>query len=162
MEQKQFANAIQLLEEGKLTEAREALMTLLESEPDNPHLLFQSARVYDLLGRETDAIPYYERAISQGLTGPDLERAYIGLGSSYRCIGEYDKSAETLRQGINRFPNNRVLQVFLSMALYNTGEHREAMELLLRNLAETTSDESIGRYKKALLFYAGKLDETWK
>jgi len=35
------------------------------------------------------------------------------------------------------------------------------MELLLINLAETTSDETILPYKKALLFYAPQLDQVW-
>jgi hypothetical protein len=54
------------------------------------------------------------------------------------------------------------MQVFLAMALYNTGECREAVELLLRNLAETTGDEGISACKRAILFYAGRLDETWR
>jgi hypothetical protein len=53
------------------------------------------------------------------------------------------------------------MQVFLAMALYNAGECREAVELLLRNLAETTGDEGISAYNRAILFYAGRLDETW-
>jgi predicted Zn-dependent protease len=77
-------------------------------------------------------------------------------------LGEYRKAVEVLHGGTTRFPNNRAMQVFLAMALYNTGECREAVELLLRNLAETTGDEGISAYKRAILFYAGRLDETWR
>lgn len=37
-------------------------------------------------------VPYYEQAIANGL---EVE-SYIGLGSTYRCIGEYDKAIVTL------------------------------------------------------------------
>jgi hypothetical protein len=42
----------------------------------------------------------------------DLEGAILGLGSMYRTLGEYEKSKDTLDKGIERFPNNRALQVF--------------------------------------------------
>jgi hypothetical protein len=52
------------------------------------------------------------------------------------------------------------MEVFLAMALHNVGMHAEAMERLLRTLAETSAESSIRRYKRAILFYSDKLDET--
>ena len=48
--------------------------------------------------------------------------------------------------------------MFLSISLYNLGEHREAMELLLRTLAETSSDPRVRYYRRDITFYSGKLD----
>jgi hypothetical protein len=62
---------------------------------------------------------------------------------------------------LSEFPQSRPLQVFLSLALYNTQQYKEAMELALTNLLETTSDESLQYYKRGLLFYTAHLDETW-
>lgn len=115
--------------------------------------------MHDKLGLEREAIPFYERAIAQGLSGDDLKGAMLGLGSTYRCLGEYQKPAELLRDGARLFPDGREFEVFL--ALYNLGDPQGAMELLLRNLAETSHDAGIIRYKNALLFYAGNLDERW-
>jgi tetratricopeptide (TPR) repeat protein len=128
----------------------------------SPQINYQCAWVHDLLGREHEAVPFHERAIEGGLTGEDLEGAMLGLGSTYRALGEYQRAVEALRGGTTRFPNNRAMQVFLAMALYNAGECREAVELLLRNLAETTGDEGISAYNRAILFYAGRLDDTWR
>jgi hypothetical protein len=36
------------------------------------------------------------------------------------------------------------------------------MELLLKELAETSADETIKAYSRALVFYSDKLDETFK
>ena len=121
---------------------------------------YQCAWAHDVLGLEREAVPFYERAIEGGLGGKDLEGAILSLGSSHRVLGEYTRSVEVLRDGLARFPENRAMQVFLAMALFNVGEHSRAMELLLRNLAETTADEGISVYKRAISFYAGRLDET--
>jgi len=59
------------------------------------------------------------------------------------------------------FPDNRAFQVFLAMTLYNLRRYQEAMELLLTTLAETTSDEAILQYQRAILFYAPQLDQVW-
>jgi len=153
--------AIQQREAGELGEAERTLRTLLELNPEDPAANYQRAWVCDLTDREREAIPFYERAISNGLSGRDLEGAVLSLGSSYRAVGQYEKAAEVLRDGADRFPENRAMQVFLAMALYNTGEHHPAMRLLLRNLVETTEDSETLVYKEAVLFYADRLDETW-
>ena len=158
----ELERAIYLRENGRAEEARELLLELLAEKPDDPQINYQCAWVHDSLGREREAVPFYERAIEEGLTGEDLEGAMLGLGSTYRTLGECQRAVEALRSGTTQFPNNRAMQVFLAMALYNTGECREAVELLLRNLAETTGDEGISAYNRAILFYAGRLDETWE
>ena len=87
--------------------------------------------------------------------------AHVNLGSSHRAIGQYEQAVAVWRAGIARFPDNRALPVFLAMAQHNLGDHAAAAETLLRHLAETTSDPWIARYRRAILFYADKLDETW-
>ncbi len=143
-----------------MEEARAALLKLLERDPEDPAVNYQGAWVHDRMGREREAIPLYERAISRGLSGEDLEGAILSLGSSYRAVGEHAKAAEVLRGGVARFPENRATQVFLAMALHDVGEHERAMELLLRNLAETSSDAKIAFYKEAISFYANRLNES--
>jgi predicted Zn-dependent protease len=64
-----------------------------------------------------------------------------------------------LRRGVREFPQHRALQIFLAMALYNTQQHREAMEIVLANLLETTSDQTINYFKRPLAYYATHLDE---
>lgn len=152
--------AIRLREAGELEEARAVLLKLLERDPEDPAVNYQCAWVYDRMGREREAIPLYERAIERGLSGGDLEGAILSLGSSYRAVGNYAKAAEVLRGGVARFPQNRAMQVFLAMALHNVGEHEWAMEILLRNLAETSSDPEILAYKEALSFYANHLNDA--
>ncbi len=46
------------------------------------------------------------------------------------------------------------------MALYNSGEHHEAMRILLHLLATTSQDASVQEYRRAIALYAGDLDST--
>lgn len=161
--------AIQLRETGRarqdqtiLEQARTLLLELHAAYPDDAEITFQLAVVHDNLGLEHESIPFYLRALELNLAGPDLERALLGLGSTYRVLGEYEKAEETLRRGVKEFPNNHALQAFLAMALYNRQQYKEAMELALTNLLETTSDEKLQYFKRGLLFYATHLDETWE
>src|SRR5258706_5562368 len=153
-----LAEAIQLRETGRakqdqamLEEARTLLLELAAAYPDDAEITFQTAVVHDNLGLERESIPFYLRALEQGLSGADLERALLGLGSTYRGLGEYQKAEETLRRGVKEFPDNRALQVFLAMALYNMQRYKEAMELALTNLLETTSDERLQYFKRPLM-----------
>ncbi len=47
------------------------------------------------------------------------------------------------------------------MGYYNIDEHSKAMELLLSSLVETSKDEGILRYQRAIRFYSDKLNQTW-
>lgn len=174
--QDRLAKAIQLRETGRakqdrtmLEEARTLLLELVAAYPNEAEITYQTAIVHDNLGLEREAIPFYIRVLEQGLSGSDMatklmkrERAFLGLGSTYRVLGEYQKAEETLRRGLEEFPRSRALQVFLALVLYNTQKQKEAMELVLTNLLETTSDETLQYYKRGLVYYASHLDETWE
>jgi tetratricopeptide (TPR) repeat protein len=157
----QLARAQALDDAGQPEAALAILRDLVIAHPDNPQVQLRTAYACDGLGYEREAIPHYERAMALGLTDYDLQTAYVNLGSSHRAIGEYERAAAVWRDGIARFPDNRALPVFLAMAQHNLGAHTAAMETLLRHLAETTTDPWITRYRRAILFYSDKLDETW-
>ena len=88
----ELTHAVRLREEGKPEEARSILLRLMEKHPDDPLVSYQCAWVHDVLGLEREAVPFYERAIANGLAGEDLEGAIVSLGSSYRVEDEYAKS----------------------------------------------------------------------
>lgn len=154
--------ALVLRKSGEYKASNELFLKLVLNYPDDAVLSYQCAWSFDLLGDEVKAIPYYEKAIQLGLPSKDLEEAYIGLGSSYRTIGEYEKSKDVFLQGIEAFPTSQVLKTFYSMTLYNLNEHSQAMEILLKCLIQTTNDKEILSYKKAIELYAGQLDRIWK
>lgn len=137
------------------------LRAAIEAAPADPLAAYALASEFDGRGREREAIPWYERAVALGLSGDELEMALLQLGSSHRALGEYERAVAVWRDALARFPQNRGLAVFLAMGLHNLGDHSAAAEVLLRQLAETSGDPWIARYRRAILFYADKLDQTW-
>ncbi|RDU37168.1 hypothetical protein DRW41_10840 [Neobacillus piezotolerans] len=158
----ELEKAVALRNSGHHKESNELLVKLVQEFPNDATINYQCAWSFDLLGEEAKAVPFYEKAIQSGLPSKELEGALLGLGSTYRTLGEYEKSNSIFLKGIEAFPENRAIQVFYSMTLYNLNEHSKAMELLLKCLIETTNDEEITKYKRALDFYLDKLDEIWK
>ena len=152
---------LQLRKEDKLEEALQVMKNLLEQEPSNATYQYQMAWCNDALGHEKAAVPYYKRAIELGLPPEQLKGAYLGLGSTYRTLGQYEESRDVLSDGIQAFPHNNELKVFFAMTLYNLGEHNEAMQHLLHVITHTTNDEEVLKYKRAIDFYKDRLDEVW-
>lgn len=158
---KDLDKAIRLRKERKLQESNEILLHLVNKYPNDATINYQCAWSFDTLGLEKSAIQYYEKAISIGLPDEDLRSAYLGLGSTYRTLGQYKESQKVFKEGLSKFPQDRAMEVFYAMTLYNLTEHSKAMEILLNSISKTSLDKDINKYKKAIEFYADKLDEIW-
>ena len=152
--------AIQLRKDEHYEEALVALQALRAKSPNDPVLNYQCAWTCDAQGKEGAAVPYYEAALANGLTGEDRRSALLGLGSTFRCLGKYDRSLQVLEDGIRQFPEYRALRVFHALTLYNLQRPADAVGALLTELVETTSDSTIKAYGRALTFYSDKLDQT--
>ncbi len=159
--EEKLAFAIHLRESQQHEQARAFVLSLHSEFPNDPQVNYQCAWIHDLLGLEREAIPFYEKAIQTGLSGKDLQGALLGMGSTYRCIGEYQKAKATFQRALQLFPEQHEFKVFLAMVHHNLGEHTKAIPLLLNSLAETSDNEGIIRYQRAIRFYANKLDEIW-
>ena len=153
--------AIAARNEERFDEAENLFRELVAEFPDSAEVEYHFAWMCDKKGDESGAVPHYERAISLGLSGDDLRGALLGLGSTYRTLGQYDNAVKTLQQGIEIFPDSKEFPTFLAMALYNIGEHKQAVSLLLKTLVEASDDERIQRFSRAILFYADDLDKIW-
>ncbi|MFC3747871.1 tetratricopeptide repeat protein [Paenibacillus sp. GCM10012306] len=153
--------AVALRGSGQAEQARTLLLEQLEGHPQHARLHYQLAWTHDVLGLERAAVPYYETSLALGLPPEDQAGALLGLGSTYRTLGEYERAKAILAQGMAEFPDRREFPVFYAMALHNLGAHSDAMRILLEQLAATSVDEGIRSYSKAIAFYADKLEQTW-
>jgi tetratricopeptide (TPR) repeat protein len=162
MMKEQLEKALQFRSEGEFAASNHILVELVKLYPQDALVNYQCAWSFDVLGREREAIPFYEKAVSLGLAGEDLEGALLGMGSTYRTLGEYESSHHTFRKGMELFPDNRAMKVFYAMTLYNLQQHPQAMEILLQCIAESSSDSEIQKYKRAILFYSDQLDKVWE
>jgi tetratricopeptide (TPR) repeat protein len=149
--------AVDLRNRGCYEESRSILIQLTKTSAD-PNVFYHCAGTLDVMELEREAIFFYEKALSLGLEGESVRGCYIGLGSTYRSIGEYQKAIDTLEKGLSLFPDEDVMKVFLAMAKYNNQDYNEAMKILL-NL--TLKHNNIKDYSKAIAYYSDKLDDIW-
>lgn len=156
-----LAAATSMREAGRDEEARRVLLDLQAEQPESAAVNLQCAWVHDKLGLEAEAVPFYEKALELGLEGDELRDALLGLGSTYRALGQYEKAVSILRRGVELFPDHAGLKVFLAMALYNSGDFKEACEMLLQVVTETSDHPTVMAYRRALSLYAEDLDRTW-
>jgi tetratricopeptide (TPR) repeat protein len=154
--------AIKLREAELLEEAKTILFDLAREEPRNPSVWYQLAWVHDVLTLEKGAVSYYIIALELGLAGEERQGALLGLGSTYRSLGMYDNAVSVFEEAIKEYPERREFRVFYAMTLFNLKDYGQAMEILLKQLADTSEDKGIQAYKKAIHFYADKLDQIWK
>jgi len=146
---------------GKHEEACALAVALVAQSPEDTELQYQAACVHDFLGREASAVPFYLAAISGGLSAEHLRSAYLGLGSTYRALGQYAQAEHTLREGLVQFPDAAELKAFLAMALHNLGKSKQAIELLLTVLAQSSNEVHIQGLREAILFYAQDIERSW-
>ncbi len=142
---------------GQVAQVLKQLKELDAQFPNVAEINYQLAWTCDVLGREAEALPYYEKAVALGLPANELAGALLGLGSTLRNLGKLERSAEVLRSGQAQFPDNREFDVFLALTLHNLGQHAEATKLLLTVIADTSEDPGLTAYQRAIRFYAGKL-----
>jgi len=146
---------------GALAVTLPRLEQLAERYPNIPEIHYQIAWTCDTDGQPAGAIPHYEKAIAQGMSPIELSGAMLGLGSSLRLTGAFDRSEKVLRDGKARFPDHHEFDVFLAMTLHNLGRHAEAMELLLTTLVDTAEDPGITAQGRTIRFLASQLDRRW-
>lgn len=154
-----LAEGVRWRESGKLDECLERMLELTQQYPDDAAVAYQTAWIHDRLGAERDAVPYYRKALASGtLCAEDRIGAMIGCASTLRVLGEYDQAVELLESAVKEFPDDGSAKVFLAMALYNLARHHDAMNVLLRLVAETSTAPGIKAYRAAIVEYAEDLD----
>ncbi|WP_430788290.1 tetratricopeptide repeat protein [Virgibacillus flavescens] len=155
----QIDQTIKLRDNGEEEQARQIFIELVRQNRGNAELNFHCAQTHDGMGLEEEAVDYYEKAIEIGLPDELLKDAYVCLGSTYKVIGEYEKSLEVLTNGEEKFPHYEPLKAFKSLTLHSMGDHSKALETALVTLLKTTNDKDLQKYSRALHYYAGSLEE---
>ncbi|BEM64006.1 tetratricopeptide repeat protein [Serratia marcescens] len=148
----------QLKTQGRYQEATALALRQLAAEPEAAMLHFQLACLYDVQDLEQQAIPCYLAALARDLPPAQRREAWLGLGSTYRALGEYPASLRAFDDGLTEFPQANELMLFRAMALYNLDENKRAVADLLLLLADTSSDPDIRGYQRAIRHYAADLN----
>ena len=133
-----------------------AMRTLVDERPgDDPAALYEWASVHDALGRELEAIPLYEQAISFGLDEIRLPQAQIQLASSLRNVGKPLAAIEILESMEPSETTGHAREAFLALALWSAGEPNVALRVALIALGDT-----LPRYRASVERYAADLERA--
>ena len=156
-----LAEGVRWREEGRLEDALARMLGLSARYPDDGTVAYQTAWIHDRMGLEDAAVPHYRRALESGRLSPeDRLGALTGCGSTLRALGRYEEAAELLTAATAEFPDDGALRAFLAMTLHNLGRSGEAVTLLLRLLAASSTAPNIPAYRKAIEYYAQDLDRV--
>ena len=154
-------------DESRPAQSIASMRALVGRHPDVGALAtFELAGVYDSLGLEAEAVPFYRQALDDGLDQAHAARARIQLASTLRNLGRIDEAidllsqpggAETdgLKEGASRADASRAdasRRAFLALALHSAGRHDEALREALEALIPT-----LPRYQRSLSGYAAEL-----
>ncbi|MGZ3656602.1 MAG: tetratricopeptide repeat protein [Bdellovibrionota bacterium] len=157
----EYKRADELLKKGEAAEALSLLEAITRREPQNPKAWFELAGAFDFLGRESEALPHYERALALGidsLPAEDRPRLFVQMGSTLRNLKKYSEAKKLLTSGLELFPGHGAITAFLGLTAYSNGSYRAAARHFLAASLAPAGDHSLQDYARALRFYNEKLD----
>ena len=148
-----------LSREEQEEEALALAASLVERHPEDPRSHFEYAGVLDFQGREADAVAPYRRAQALGLSGDDLPRLYVQLGSTLRNVGETEEAVRFLAEGRERFPEHAAIRAFHALVLVGASRCVEAVVNLLELVIDNPASIDFDGYDRALRQYTAQLAE---
>jgi len=146
-----------LREAGKQDEHLAAARVLAGEEPANVEAQLEAAYAHDRVGREREAIVYYDAAYRLGVPDADKRVFYVGFGSTLRNVGRADESVAVLAQAIAEDPGYAPFHAFLALALFSSGHPREALAAMLGVALEVAKAGAFDHYERALGDYHREL-----
>lgn len=126
------------------------LQDLADAHPAVAEVAFQLAWTLESLGRETEAIPHYEKAISLGLPPNEQSGALIGLAACLLATDQTNQAASALESGQRQFPEQPEFAVYLAIVRHAQGRSAEALQLAMETLLDTSEDPGITAYQRDL------------
>jgi tetratricopeptide (TPR) repeat protein len=142
---------------GQAEDALAIMRALVERCPNDPRAHFEFAGALDYQGREDEAVAPYRRAQTLGLSGSDLPRLYVQLGSTLRNVGEFNEAVEFLQEGRTLFPDHAAIRAFHALALLSAGQSLESVVSLLDVIVAHADVIGLDGYERALRAYTGEL-----
>jgi tetratricopeptide (TPR) repeat protein len=137
------------------------LVAAADANPDDVQAVLAAGGAFDRIGREHDAIGYYERARELGIPHDLREDFTIWYGSTLRNVGRLEESVTQLAEGCATYPENPAMRAFLALAQHSSGHHNLAMATMLgAALIVAARREGFDGYERALSSYQAELVET--
>ena len=134
----------------------ERFQEVFEDYRGNSVYLFEYANALDFLGKETEAIPLYQRALRLGISGKIKTQAEIQLGSSL-SVTEQNESAIAILSRVQKETGDPAALIFLCIALFRSGEIKKSLKTAL-NFILSGNQGLLPEYKRSLSQYLDEID----
>lgn len=135
-----------------------AAMALAERYTNSAEAQIEAAYACDFVGRETDAVRYYDAAWRLGIPVSGRADFLVGYGSTLRNVGRTEEAVQVLRAARAEFPADRAVQTFLALALHSARQHAAALATALDAILELGDGApDVRRYARALASYRDEL-----
>ena len=115
-----------------MAEAQAALRAMLAAGTDDGLVAMDLTTLLQQDGKSAEAIAVFEKAARPD--PPDY--ALLAATRAYRDLSRYDDAARVARQGLQRFPNDTVWPLILSLVLSDDGKAAEALAILRQPAAQ--------------------------
>jgi adenylate cyclase len=101
--------------------------------------------------RPNEAIAHFERALRLSPLDPTNFNNYVGLGSAYQLMQEYDRASAMFQRGLEERPNAKWILRNLAPALLGAGREQEARQAFAE-LMRSYPDLTVTKFKQAMVF----------
>lgn len=124
---------------------------------DDVRAQLAAAYACDRIGREHEAVTYYDRAWQLGIPTDERPRFFVGYGSTLRNVGRIDEAVSRLTEATLEYPADLALLAFLALAQHSAGRFALSLSTLLEAALRAARPGSFGPYARALAEYQAEL-----
>lgn len=121
---KQMEEAKKLYDAGKYSEAASTYKKILSKDKNSVAANMEMANTQLALKNYSEAIVYSDKVIAANV--PQANQAYAVKGSAQGLKGDYDAAVLTLKDGINKFPDDFFLYYNLAFTQLNSSQYSQA------------------------------------
>ncbi len=135
-----FNRAVELQQQGKLTEAAVEYRAALAIKPDYPEAQANLGVVLARLGKFEEAIAAYESALK---LAPGLTQILLNLGIAHYRAGQYAKAAAVFRSFLEKQPQSVQARQLYGLSLVEIGRDEDAITQLELTLDAAPQEKAV-------------------
>jgi tetratricopeptide (TPR) repeat protein len=152
-----FQRGVAALQSGNLKEAERRLQAVTRTQPEHLPALNLLAVVLARLGRNTEALGFYDRALA---FSPDSPESWYGRGMILLAMGRTDNAIESFSRLLAVKPDFTQVHLLRAKLLCDTGRHEAALQAIEKLLAIAPGLAEAWLGRSNILFEARRYKEA--
>ncbi len=151
------AEAIAHHQRGRYADAEALYRRILDSDPDNPEVLYFLGMLYQQTARPSDALPLLKRAVK---AMPRSVAAYTVLGFSLAALGRHDDAQTACEKAVALRPDNAIALNLLGQMHHQRGEWQDAVKTYEKAVRLQPQNAQFHHHLAVTLHYLGRVDDA--